>query len=485
MALMKYDMADNETFIKPTRGVYPEYVISVEEFKDRNARIMKNRWIDTSHGAKGEKIYELFNPDMDGEIVKESLQEWLCNHRHKITQSIGIALCNHEMSYAEWFRYINNQSGPDKLALYSLSHKHGIHTSVFNKSYIWTTLMNHVNRTDDEIISLSGINLVYLGATTYGIIRDIRTPHPQPNPTPPKMPGHTSKCASKVTCRSGSRGRKTSGKDSTGCGRGNCGKASQTLSESRQENYGITATNVTPCSVQSSRQPIDYVSLNDGYEDETPSLSKKRCKESHRPRSAPSATRLSAHKRMNSPESTALDGDNTTTDTFTAVPTPSTSTLEGIPNADEQLPDLVLPQPGSVQENKLSVNVGNTEEDLAAITLLSLGDTLEDTLDEGDENALLMPIGGANVPEDVAPQPLQLDQVSVDNAIAGLVETEQLEKDSADNKKEESILTDTLPIKQDQTDANSSKKGTLETKTYVLKKKTEKSKHLNAVNVSS
>ena len=57
-----------------------------------------------------------------------------------------------------------------------------------------------------------------------------------------------------------------------------------------------------------------------------------------------------------------------------------------------------------MQENKLPVNVGNTEEDLeAASTLLSLGDTLEDTLDEGEENALLMPIGGTNVPEDVAP----------------------------------------------------------------------------------
>ena len=120
MVLMKYDMANNEPFITPTHGLYPEYVISVEEFKDRNARIMKNRWIDTSHGVKGEKIYELYNPDVDGEIVKESLQEWLCDHHHEITQCIGIALRNHEMSYAEWFRYINDQSGPDELALYSL-----------------------------------------------------------------------------------------------------------------------------------------------------------------------------------------------------------------------------------------------------------------------------------------------------------------------------------------------------------------------------
>ena len=42
---------------------------------------------------------------------------------------------------------------------------------------------------------------------------------------------------------------------------------------------------------------------------------------------------------------------------------------------------------------------------------MSLGDTLEDTLDDDDDdNALLMPIGGTNNPEDVAPQPVRLDQ---------------------------------------------------------------------------
>ena len=46
------------------------------------------------------------------------------------------------------------------------------------------------------------------------------------------------------------------------------------------------------------------------------------------------------------------------------------------------------------------------------------------------------------------------------------METEQLEKDLADNKKEGSVPADTLPSKQDPTDVNSSKKGTLETKTY-------------------
>ena len=54
----------------------------------------------------------------------------------------------------------------------------------------------------------------------------------------------------------------------------------------------------------------------------------------------------------------------------------------------------------------------STEEDLeAASTLLSLGDTLDDTLDDDDENAQLMPIGGDNVPEHIVPEQLRLDQV--------------------------------------------------------------------------
>ena len=136
-------------------------------------------------------------------------------------------------------------------------------------------------------------------------------------------------------------------------------------------------------------------------------------------------------------------------------------------------------------------------EDLeAASTLLSLGDTLEDTIEEEDDNALLMPIGGANNLEDVAPQPLCLDQVSVDNVIAGLVEMEQLEKDVVDETKNPTVEvtvptippvnmhvpSDPPPDVQTQDDTNMSKKGSLKTKTYVLKKNQKLNDHSNAVN---
>ena len=182
MAVLKRDTAVNELFKKPIWGLYKDQTISVEEFKERNATLMKNRWIDTQHGSSGEKIYELYNPDQEGELIKESLQEWLCDNRNEITQCIGIALRNHEKSYAEWFRYVDSRSGPDELALYCLLRKYGIQTAFYNKSYVWTTLADHVLRSDKEIYSLCGVNLVFLDETTYGIIKNIGVPNPDETP---------------------------------------------------------------------------------------------------------------------------------------------------------------------------------------------------------------------------------------------------------------------------------------------------------------
>ena len=165
MAAFKRDTEFNELFIKPIHGLYKDQLITVNEFKNRHSDILKNRWVDTSHGTKGDKIYGMFDPSIDPEIVKENLQEWLCDHRMEVTDCISITLRNHERTYAEWFCYVDSCSSPDELALYCLSRKHGIHTSVFNKSYIWTTLSNHLTQSDEEIIQLCGVNLVFLGPT--------------------------------------------------------------------------------------------------------------------------------------------------------------------------------------------------------------------------------------------------------------------------------------------------------------------------------
>ena len=86
----------------------------------------------------------------------------------------------------------------------------------------------------------------------------------------------------------------------------------------------------------------------------------------------------------------------------------------------------------------------NTEDELDAVdTLLSLGYTQDTTIEE-DDNAALMPIGGPTNIVDAAPVHILLDQINVDNAIANIIETEELEKEA-----EKSTAPDL-----DQTDAN-------------------------------
>ena len=397
MVVYKRDMAFNEPFVKPIHGLYIDHAISVEEFKEKNAALMKNCWINTRHGESGEQIYELYNPVQEGEIVKESLQEWLCDNRNEITQCIGIALRNHKRSYAEWFKYVDDRSGPDELAIYGLSRQHGVHTAIFNKSYVWTTLADHVLRSDEEILGLCGVNLLFLDYTTYGIIKNIRAP----NPTDTKKtsaPTAAHKKLSKTTCRDSARKptKQTGPKPNT-----TRGKRSRTLSESRQETFGISALVRT---IRSNRQTIDYLALNDGLEEDMPDSPKRRKKNSHRPRGKPSATRQAANKYTNptesKPPSSTKDSSELqavpppplkkTNDELPGIPTSQTLSelqaapppppkitndeLPGIPT-DQTLPDLVLERGGTnYQEVALGGDTTGTEEELdTAATLLSLG----------------------------------------------------------------------------------------------------------------
>ena len=216
------------------------------------------------------------------------------------------------------------------------------------------------------------------------------------------------------------------------------------MSESRLVNYGISVANITQSRKRSSRQDIDYVSLNEGYYEEKESPSKKRRrKESYQPRSTPSASRISANRKTSLLIATTEGG--ATDNTQAALPTMS-GLLSGVPpivppvvlststpktSETDILPDLVVNQPAITSNvDCLPPAATNTVEDLeAASTLLSLGDIIGDPPDEdNDDNALLMPIGGVNNPVDIAPQQIKLDQISVDNTIVGIVETEQLKR---------------------------------------------------------
>ena len=74
--------------------------------------------------------------------------------------------------------------------------QHGIQMAIYNKSYVWTTLADHVLQSDQEIYSLCGVKLVFLNETTYGIIRKIQVPNPDETQqlTPTSAVGHKKAC---------------------------------------------------------------------------------------------------------------------------------------------------------------------------------------------------------------------------------------------------------------------------------------------------
>ena len=110
---------------------------------------------------------------------------------------------------------------------------------------------------------------------------------------------------------------------------------------------------------------------------------------------------------------------------------------------DDKLPDLVITKKDNKDEYSAVLDsvppVGEkppdhifdgatTEEEFDAVdALLSLSTPRDITTDNVfDENSFLMPVGGPTPYEDVNPVPIHLDQVTVDGAIAEIVEQEDI-----------------------------------------------------------
>ena len=85
-----------------------------------------------------------------------------------------------------------------------------------------------------------------------------------------------------------------------------------------------------------------------------------------------------------------------------------------------------------------------------------------------------MPIGGQNAPIDAVPKPIRLDQISVDNAIAGIIQDEEV-PNKPDKQKSDSTGVDAenqvTKDSKSATDNSPTVKGALKMKTYALKKK--------------
>ena len=162
---------------------------------------------------------------------------------------------------------------------------------------------------------------------------------------------------------------------------------------------------------------------------------------------------------MNTVNNTALNGvqsvlgiQSTVPDIHPSILGVQTTNEDTLPNlgtsTEPDIEALLLPTTTTETNSNLQKEAQSTEDELDAVdALLGLQHPRDNSIvgQSGDDNSQLMPIGGGeNVPEDITPQPLMLDQVNVDNAIATMIATEQEAETNTNRNKEHAENTSAM-----------------------------------------
>ena len=276
------------------------------------------------------------------------------------------------------------------------------------------TLSNYMMLSDTDIYKHCGIRLIYLGPTKYGILRDIKQPSPSGalqlvKLTVEQKPSTAKKRGCKTICRKGKRNNESKTEHITVPV-----KRTRTLSENRNQRYGITKSNPTITSEtgrsrRSCRRDIDYLSLNDGLESMVLESTKCRTKTSYPPNcKGPTPGRVAAQCTSlleKSPDAAPMGKRN------------KASALKGVPsNANIETVDVSLPVPSTLTGiQKLSTKT------LASPSLIGVPSTPDTAM---SPNRTTKPTGQDINPENLPDLVLDDTAVSV-NVAADIPSTSQ------------------------------------------------------------
>ena len=120
MAASAFDV-EIERFIKPIRGLYKEYVTTIDDFMDKHAEMMEDRIIISDSIRDGFLVYEMFGDGEEGELVWEKVQTWICDNRMEVTSAVSTTLRAKKVSFGDWFRRSEENRSPDELIVYCLA----------------------------------------------------------------------------------------------------------------------------------------------------------------------------------------------------------------------------------------------------------------------------------------------------------------------------------------------------------------------------
>ena len=56
----------------------------------------------------------------------------------------------------------------DAMAIYTLSDQYSLHTRVVTRSKLWTTVLPDYQGTEEDVLEISAIKLLYMGANRFG-----------------------------------------------------------------------------------------------------------------------------------------------------------------------------------------------------------------------------------------------------------------------------------------------------------------------------
>ena len=77
-----------ERFIRPIRGLYKEYVTTIDDFLNKNEEMMEDRIIISDSIRDGFLVYEMFGDGEEGELIREKVQTWICDNRMEVTNAV-------------------------------------------------------------------------------------------------------------------------------------------------------------------------------------------------------------------------------------------------------------------------------------------------------------------------------------------------------------------------------------------------------------
>ena len=105
------------------------------------------------------------------ETVRLEMLEYITVNAERYAWDCYTLLCMSGLSLADWRAKMAFLSNPaDTMAIYTLSDQFRLHTSVITKSKLWTTVTPDFQGNEWDVLDISSIKLLYMGAKRFGHI---------------------------------------------------------------------------------------------------------------------------------------------------------------------------------------------------------------------------------------------------------------------------------------------------------------------------